>query len=316
VWPIHIGLLAGWVGLVLAGVCFILPAAILVTLIAWAYSEFGTLPQVAGVLYGIKPVIIAVVAQALWRLGRGTLKTWSRVGLAAAAMGLAAAGVHELVLLCIAGATMALGRWFMGPKRTPPAVLAVGPIPWAGAMLLAAPAVAVPFTLGGLFLFFLKVGSILYGSGYVLLAFLRADLVERFGWLTETQLLDAIAVGQFTPGPIFTTATFVGYVLAGVPGAIIATVGIFLRAFFFVAMSGLLLPWMRSSPIVGAFLDGVVIASLALMAVVTWGLARTALVDGLTGVLAVASAALLWRFKPNSAWLIIAGGMVGWLASL
>jgi chromate transporter len=164
-------------------------------------------------------------------------------------------------------------------------------------------------------LFFLKVGSVLFGSGYVLLAFLRADLVERWGWLTEAQLLDAIAIGQVTPGPLFTTATFIGYVLGGLPGAALATLGIFLPAFVFVALSGPLVPRIRRSATAGAFLDGVNAASLALMAIVTWHLARAALVDPLTVALALGSGVVLVLVRPNSAWLVLAGGLVGLLVS-
>jgi chromate transporter len=167
-----------------------------------------------------------------------------------------------------------------------------------------------------MFLFFLKVGSVLYGSGYVLLAFLRSDLVERFGWLTESQLLDAVAVGQVTPGPVFTTATFIGYLLGGWPAALLATAGIFLPAFFFVAISGPLVPRLRRSPIAGAALDGINAASLALMAVVTWRLGAAALVDWVTLVLALIATVLLLRWKINSAWLVIGGGIVGTAASL
>lgn len=175
---------------------------------------------------------------------------------------------------------------------------------------------SMPFNLWTLFLFFAKVGSVLFGSGYVLLAFLNADLVERWHWLTDAQLMDAIAVGQFTPGPVFTTATFIGYVLAGTKGAVVATAGIFIPAFFFVAISGPFVPRLRKSAIAGAFLDGVNVASLALMAVVTWRLGATTLVDGVTGLLALASAFLLFRYRVNSVWLILAGAGFGYLVFL
>ena len=174
---------------------------------------------------------------------------------------------------------------------------------------------AAPFGLLPLFLFFLKVGSVLFGSGYVLLAFLRSDLVIRWGWLTDAQLLDAVAVGQVTPGPVFTTATFIGYLLGGLPGAAVATLGIFLPAFVFVALSGPLVPRLRRSATAGAFLDGVNAASLALMAVVTWRLGRAALVDPTTIALALASGVLLIRYRLNSAWLVLAGGLIGLIRS-
>jgi chromate transporter len=168
-----------------------------------------------------------------------------------------------------------------------------------------------PISLGRIFLSFLKVGALLYGSGYVLLAFLRTDLVVNYHWLTEQQLLDAVAIGQFTPGPVFTTATFIGYVLAGVPGAIVATVGIFLPSFCFVALLARIIPHIRNSPWSAAFLDGVNVSALGLMAGVTWQLGRAAILDLPTALLALVAVVLLFRFKINSAWLVLAGGMVG-----
>jgi chromate transporter len=162
-----------------------------------------------------------------------------------------------------------------------------------------------------LFLIFLKIGAVLYGSGYVLLAFLRNDLVIRTGWLTNQQLLDAVAIGQFTPGPVFTTATFIGYVLGGLPGAVLATVGIFLPSFVFVAAVNPLIPRLRASPWMSALLDGVNVAALGLMAGVTWELGRAAIIDWLTALLAILAAVLLLRFKLNSAWLVLGGGLVG-----
>ncbi|MFP2929203.1 chromate efflux transporter [Pyxidicoccus sp. 3LG] len=316
---IHIGhRRGGWPGLVVAGTCFILPAFFIVGAIAWAYTRFGSLPRVDALLYGVKAVIISVVLQALW----GLLRTGVRTRLAAA-VGVVAVvagflGVNELLLLVLCGLAVLL--WRAGERRwrgAPPgagsttaSLLPLWPVP-----VLGAAATAVPFTPHGLFLFFLKVGSVLYGSGYVLLAFLRSDLVERYGWLTEAQLLDAVAVGQVTPGPVFTTATFIGYVLGGASGAVVATVGIFLPAFVFVALSGPLVPRLRRSWVAGAFLDGVNVASLALMAVVTWQLGRAALVDAWTVGLAVVSAVLLIRFRVNSAWLVLGGGAVGVLVA-
>lgn len=312
---IHLGReRAGWAGLLVAGVCFILPASLIVTAVAWAYVAFGTLPQAAGLLYGVKPVIIAVVAQALWALARTALTTRLTAALAGLATVLGFLGVPELTLLFGAGLLGVLARAAPGGRddagEAPRAAIAAGPL-LAMAPLAPAAAAAAPFGLWPLFLAFLKVGSVLFGSGYVLLAFLRADLVERLGWLTEGQLLDAVAVGQITPGPVFTTATFIGYVLAGPAGAAIATVGIFLPAFFFVAVSGPLIPRIRQSPSAGAFLDGVIAASLALMAVVTAQLATAAVVDGVTAAIALVSAFLLIRLRINSAWLVLAGGALG-----
>jgi chromate transporter len=286
---IHIGARrAGFPGLLVAGACFIFPAMCIVMACAWAYVTFGKLPQVAGILYGVKPVIIAVVLQALWSLGKTAIKSSSLGLITVAAVAAVFFGVNELVVLLCAGAVMMLtataGR--------------------SGTTLLAAP-------LGTLFLLFLKIGSVLYGSGYVLLAFLRSDFVERLGWLTEAQLLDAVAIGQVTPGPVFTTATFIGYILGGPLAAVVATIGIFLPAFFFVAISGPLIPKIRQSRLAGAFLDGVNAASLALMIVVTWQLGRAAVFDAVTVVLAVAAGVALIRYKVNSAWLVAAGAAVG-----
>jgi chromate transporter len=322
---IHVGhARAGWVGLLVAGTCFILPAVVIVTACAWAYVQLGSLPQVAGILYGVKPVVIAVVLQALWRLGRTALRG---SGLALVAFGAAVAsalGADELAVLGAAALVSALahvvrrssqppapGRggsaFTLGPVLVPSAVAGLGSVAAAGGV---APAVG----LWPLFAFFVKVGSVLFGSGYVLLAFLRGGLVHERGWLTESQLLDAVAIGQVTPGPVFTTATFIGYLLAGGPGAAAATVGIFLPAFAFVAMSGPLVPRLRRSRLAGAVLDGVNAASLALMAVVTVQLARVALVDWPTLSLAVASAACLLGLRVNSSWLVVGGALAGLVA--
>ena len=323
---IHIGLArAGWPGLLVAGACFILPAALIVGALAWAYVRYGALPQAAGLLAGVAPVVIAVVVQALWGLGRTAVKS-ARLGvLALAATVGAALGLHELLVLAGAAAIMA-AMHLVGVRGAPaivPALLpAHAPSGWGQAVggsaaatvaTTAAGGVAGPIGLWPLFGVFAKVGSVLFGSGYVLLAFLRADLVARLGWLSERQLLDAIAIGQVTPGPVFTTATFVGYVLAGPGGAVVATVGIFLPAFVFVALSGPLVPRLRRSPLAGAVLDGVNVASLALMAVVTAQLARSALTSPATIALVLVSTVLLLHWRVNSAWLVLGGALIGLL---
>jgi chromate transporter len=270
---IHIGhRRAGWRGLLVAGICFIVPAFALVFTLAWAYVRFGKLPQTQSLLYGVKPVIIAVVLQALWALSQSAL----------------------------------IARRSSSPSAAVivPALSTVG---------LASAVGAAGVQLSTLFLVFLKIGSVLFGSGYVLLAFLRADLVERLHWMTEAQLLDAIAVGQVTPGPVFTTATFIGYILAGSSGAVVATIGIFAPAFVFVALSGPLVPRLRKSRTAGAFLDGINVASLALMAVVTWQLGRSTLIDVWTVGLAVLSAVVLLRWRVNSVWLVLGGAIAGLL---
>lgn len=313
---IHIGhRRAGWAGLLVAGGCFIVPAALITLGFAWGYVRFGAVPEMSALLYGVKPVIIAVVAQALWGLGRAGLRSRRSLGLAALCVGASLFGIHELAVLAGAGVLAVSHRLAAGrPAGPSPGAAAVAvplAVPLAGGAAATAAAASVPFGLLPLFLFFVKVGSVLFGSGYVLLAFLRADLVERYGWMTEAQLLDAVAVGQVTPGPVFTAATFIGYLLGRVPGALVATAGIFLPAFFFVALSGPLIPRVRRSAVASAFLDGVNAASLALMAVVSYRLARAAVIDWLTGALAIATALLLIRYRVSSLWLILAGAVIG-----
>ena len=305
---IHIGhRQAGWPGLLVAGSSFILPAMLIVMSFAWAYVRYGSLPQVAGILYGVKPVIIAIVLHALWSLSRTAIKSKFLAVVGIVAVILTVLRIHELLVLFGAGLVAVLVRTIAQRSKDLKSL-----VPALALLFQTGTAGAASFGLWPLFLFFLKVGAILYGSGYVLLAFIRADLVERWHWLTEAQLLDAIAVGQVTPGPVFTTATFIGYVLGGTRGAIVATLGIFLPAFFFVAVSGPLVPRIRRSPLAGAFLDGVNVAALALMLVVTYQLGRAAVVDFTTLVLALISVFILFRWRVNSAWLIIAGAIVGW----
>ena len=311
---IHIGQLrAGFAGLVVAGACFILPAAAIVLVIAWMYVRYGTMPQAVGLLYGIKPVIIAVVLQALWGLGRTAIKSRLLAAIAIVALTASLLDVNDMIVLLGGGIVMLSIRAFEDRDAARATLAAIPAARTAGAKgaALAAAAVAVPFSLTTLFLFFLKVGAVLFGSGYVLLAFLRTDLVDRLRWLTEAQLLDAVAVGQVTPGPVFTTATFIGYILGGFRGAVVATLGIFLPSFFFVSISGPLIPHLRRSPLAGAFLDGVNVGAWALMAAVTLFLAHDAIVDVTTTILALASAVVLIRYRVNSAWLVFGGGLVG-----
>ena len=304
---IHVGYdRAGWRGLVAAGVCFILPAALIVGLLAWAYVQYGRTPQGEALLYGIKPVIIAIVLQALIRLGRAAIKGPLLAVIGAAALLLYLLGVNELLLLFGGGLVMVSAQAIRQGS-----VWSGTFLPFLGVGGLARLVESAPVRLDQLFFIFLKVGSVLYGSGYVLLAFLRNDFVLRLGWLTDQQLLDAVAIGQFTPGPVFTTATFIGYILAGIPGAVLATLGIFLPSFCFVALLNRIVPFMRRSVWTAVLLDGINVAALGLMAGVTWQLGREAMVDGLTIFVAVAAAILLFRFKLNSAWLVLAGGIVG-----
>ena len=313
---LHIGQLrAGFAGLVVAGACFILPAAAIVMAIAWMYVRYGAMPQAVGLLYGIKPVIIAVVLQALWGLGRTAIKSRLLAAIAIVSFIAALFDVNDMIVL-IGGGVVMMAIRAVEDRDAARATLAALPTVATRASAvkpaaIAAAVVAVPFSLTTLFLFFLKVGAVLFGSGYVLLAFLRTDLVDRLHWLTQAQLLDAVAVGQVTPGPVFTTATFIGYILGGFRGAVVATLGIFLPSFFFVSISGPLIPHIRRSPLAGAFLDGVNVGAWALMAAVTLFLARAAVVDVITMILAITSAFVLIRYRINSAWLVIGGGLIG-----
>jgi chromate transporter len=297
---------AGFAGLVAAGVCFIIPAFLIVLAFAWAYVEFNILPATGWLLYGVKPVVIAIILQALWALGKKAIKGPLTIVAGGVTLALYFFNINNLLLLIGAGLVVMLGQnW----QRLRPNAAVTGLLPLPALIL---PALnSEPFNLTRLFWVFLKIGAVLYGSGYVLLAFLQADLVTNLGWLTEQQLLDAVAVGQVTPGPVFTTATFIGYILGGVPGAIAATVGIFLPSFIFVAISNPIIPRIRNSLWASALLDGVNAASLGLMAAVTWQLGVASLVDPLTITLAIISAVLLFRFKVNSTWLILGGAIAG-----
>jgi chromate transporter len=303
---IHIGRVrAGWRGLVVAGVCFILPAALIVLVFAWTYARYGSTPGAQDLLYGIVPVVIAVIVQALWGLLKTAVKGPLTALVGVAALVLYLSGVPEIPLLAGGALVVVLARgvrrkWGAGTGASAPLGVPLG--------LLAVSATSTGMV--PLFLSFLKIGSLLFGSGYVLLAFLRSEFVGP-GMLTQRQLVDAVAIGQVTPGPVFPTATFIGYLLEGVPGAIVATVGIFLPAFVFVVLTGPIIPRLRSSPIMSNFLDGVNVVSLALMAGVSWYLGRTAVVDLLTAVLAIVALVLSYRFKINPAWLVLGGGVVG-----
>jgi chromate transporter len=310
---------AGWAGLVVAGVCFIGPAMLMVLAIAWAYVAYGTLPQVNWLFYGIQPVVVAIITQAVWNLGRTVFKgPWSAV-VAAGVAALYLLGINVLVLLF--GGGLVYGLVVLARRRRSsvarPAALfapvASGGHVARGLALLGAAAAAVPFSQVLLFLTFLKIGAVIYGSGYVLLAFLRADLVQNLHWLTDKQLLDAVSVGQFTPGPVFTTATFIGYVLGGWRGAIVATLGIFAPSFVFIPLIHPVARRLRQSPLTAPLLDGVNVAAVALMAGVLVQLGQHSLTDWLTWALALGALAVLLRFKVNSAWLILLGAAVGLL---
>lgn len=302
---------AGWRGLVTAGASFILPAALIVLAFAWAYVEYGGTPSGEALLNGIKPVVVVIVAQALLKLGRSAIKGWLTGLMNVAATAAYLVGFNELAILALGGLVVLTLR----SAASRPQILSLMPVWGAGGLAAAAPG-GDPLPLGRLFLVFLKAGAFLYGSGYVLLAFLHNDLVGGLQVLTDQQLLDAIAIGQFTPGPVFTTATFIGYVLAGFPGAVVATLGTFLPSFLFVGAITPLARRIRDRVWTGALLDGVNAAALGLMAGVTFQLGVDALADPLTVAIGISSALLLWRTRINSTWLIAGGAAVGLLASV
>ncbi|HET7024547.1 MAG TPA: chromate efflux transporter [Gemmatimonadales bacterium] len=302
---IHLGYRrAGWRGLLAAGVGFILPAVLLTALLAWGYVRFGALGGVAGALAGAKAVAFVVVLRALWDFGRSALTTHWRIALSIGALAASLLGADELVILGIA---VVLGLATVRRRA--------GPAAPAGYPLLTRllPALAGPPTLPTLLLTFLKFGAVLFGSGYVLLAFLHGDLVDRLHWLTDRQLLDAVAAGQLTPGPVFSTATFVGYLVAGGRGAAVATIGIFVPAFLFVAVSGPLISRWKDAPAFRATLDAVIAASLGLMGAVTVLLGRTGITSWATFALATAAAFALWRWRVNAAWVLVVGTALGYL---
>jgi chromate transporter len=310
---IHLGYKrAGWPGLLLAGACFILPAALITGLFAWVYVRFGTIPEVGFLLYGIKPAILAVVLGALFRLAKTTYKNAFPIVISVLAVAASLAGGDELFVL-FGGGFLGIARVLATTKKETPKAAAF--------VLLGLPASTLPTTLAEasltkLGLFFLKIGSVLYGSGYVLISFLRGGLVTERHWLTEQQLLDAVAIGQFTPGPVFTTATFIGYLIQGVPGAIVATLGIFLPSFVFVALTNPWIPKMRSSKVLSGFLDGVNPAALGLMAAVVIQLGADALVGWPAWVIGALAAPLALFTKLNPTWLIVGGAILGFVSSL
>jgi chromate transporter len=323
---IHIGYQrAGWWGLIAAGVAFIVPAMLIVIGLAWAYVQYGTTPQAEALFYGVQPVVIVIIAQALWLLGRKAVKNVVTAGVGLSAFGLYLVGANEILLLLAGGVLVMLVENIRSIRSSSTSLflplsltlsrfsfLAFENLPLSTVSPILA---AQPFSLPVLFFTFLKIGSVLYGSGYVLLAFLQADFVNNLGWLTEQQLLDAIAVGQVTPGPVFTTATFIGFILGGAPGALVATVGIFLPAFVLVAVTTPFIPRLRQSIWFSGLLDGVNVASAGLMAGVMLLLARTAYVDIPTILIGVVAALLLLRFKVNATWLIAGGAAIGLVLS-
>ena len=305
---IHVGLeQAGILGAIVAGVCFIVPAMLLVWGLAIAYVEYQTLPAVGWLLYGVKPVIIAIIIQSLSKLWRSGLKNTPTWVAGCLVLILYFFNINEVALMLGAGLVVTLVQNLNILKKTKSLPIILFPF-----SVLPLPATPKPWT--AVFLSFLKIGSVLYGSGYVLLAFVQQEFVDRNHWLTSQQLLDAVAIGQFTPGPVLTTATFIGYLLAGNLGAIAATIGIFLPAFIFVPAINPFVSKLRKSPWTAGFLDGVNAASIGLMAAVCLELGRGTLIDIWTVTMAIASLVVLLKFpKFNSAWLLITGAAIGWL---
>lgn len=319
---IHLGFLrGGWPGLLLAGACFIVPAVSLTTLLAWAYMTYGAVPQVADLLYGIKPAVLAVILGALWRLGQKSVKEW-RLGFLGLAVTLVALTEFSGVFALIGGGLV--GMFWLKITRSDDRghVAVIAPIAGAGASMLASQGALVGApTLWALGLFFLKIGAILYGSGYVLIAFLEEELVHGYAWLTQEQLLEAVAIGQFTPGPVLSTAAFIGYLVSGgkLSWALVAAGAIFLPSFVFVAALNPVLPRLRESQWVASFLDAVNVCAVGVMAAVTIELAYFQVFDTLTleGVpkiiIAIGAAVLgLWR-GVGAVWLVIGGAVAGWL---
>lgn len=302
-----------WPGVFTAGACFIFPAFVITAVLAALYVEFGSLPAIEPILVGIKPAVLAIILGALWRLGKAALKSWHLIPIGLAAAIALFLGVNEIAALLGGGIIGALWlRWMRDPGAGLGSFLLPFVVAFSGGIAaLQSTSEHIPlWKIGG---FFLKVGAILYGSGYVLFAFIEGDLVNDYGWLTSQQLLDAIAVGQFTPGPILTTATFIGYLLGGIPGAIIATVGIFLPAFVFVGILNPLVPKLRASVWAGAFLDAVNVCAVALMLVVTLRLGQAAVTDVTSVIVFLLAAVAALRFRMNSAYVVLGGGILGWL---
>ncbi len=317
---LHIGFVRGGiVGLVVAGISFILPAALITLGCAWVYDRFQTVPQAEALLYGIKPAVIAVILSAVWRLGKTAAKGPFLIGIGFLVMVLVLFGINEIIALLgggIVGILWQLGSR-LGKGKT---LLGFAWFPSSQLALAVTTASSSSVTLPSLGLFFLKIGCVLFGSGYILVAYLQGGLVEQYQWLTQQQLLDAVAIGQFTPGPVLTTATFIGYVLAGPSGALVATLGIFGPSFLFVLATNPLIPRLRQSAVAGAFLDAVNASAIGLMTAVTIELARYTLIDWEAkqidwgaGLIALVSAAVLFRYKVNSAWLVLGGAAIGWL---
>ena len=310
----HIGYeRAGWKGLLAAGAAFIFPAALLTGLAAWAYVTWGRLPEVEPFLAGIKPAVLVIILGALWKLGRKAIRGWELAVLALLIVVAAMAGVSEILVLLGGGV---LGMAWLGSRRSDSGTAARWlPILFQSANSTAAVAAAgtaaAGVSLWKLGWFFLKVGSVLYGSGYVLIAFLEGGLVQDLGWITQAELLDAVALGQFTPGPVLSTATFIGYLVEGIPGAVIATIGIFLPAFLFVGLLNPLIPRLRTSRWLSAFLDAVNAAAVALMVAVSIGIGQQVLITPEAIIITALAAVAVFGFRVSAVWIVIGSALLG-----
>ncbi|KST69098.1 chromate efflux transporter [Mastigocoleus testarum] len=315
---IHIGYIhAGLLGLVVAGVCFIFPAVLVTAGFAWMYVQFGQLPEVSPFLYGIKPAILAIIFGAMWRLGKRAAKSHQLIVIGLIVLLGLFLGLNELLSLLLGGIVGMLWLRFRSTGSLGATILFFPPT--SSVALKTADVTAnsniSPWQIA---LFFLKVGSVLYGSGYVLVAFLKGELVDSLGWLTQQQLLDAIAIGQFTPGPVLSTATFIGYVIAGIPGALAATLGMFLPSFVFVAILNPIIPRLRASRWLGAFLDAVNISSVALMLFVTIKLAGGIFIDEVSidwfaALISLIAGVLVIRIRLNAVWIVLGGATAGFV---
>jgi len=294
----------GWPGLIVAGVCFIVPACLATLALAWAYVRFGSVSWVQGLLYGAKPVMVAILLQAIWNLGRTAFRRWSLGALGVAALAAAWLGAPPIAVLLASGGVLLCACWAKTRFQSTQAIAFLPAAAAAGTATASA-------SLASVALLFLKLGVVVFGSGYVLLAFLKADLVDRLHWITEPQLIDAVTAGQITPGPVFATATFVGFLLHGWPGAAVATVSIFLPSFVMAGMVGALAGRIRQSELAAAFLDGVNAAAVAVMAAVAWPLGRAAIVDGSTAGIGFAGLILLLVLRINATWVVLLAALLG-----
>ncbi len=293
----------GFRGMIVAGTCFILPAALMTGTLGWLYVKYGALPEVEPFLRGIKPAVIAIILGALWRLGKTAVKSVSLVPVGLAVAGALLLGVNEVIALIGGGLLGLMGLYWWRQRLVCAGLLVLGP----GLLQVG----SVDYALWKLGLFFLKVGAVLYGSGYVLIAFLDGDLVQNYGWLTEQQLLDAVAIGQFTPGPVLTTATFIGVMLGGWTGGLVATVAIFLPSFVFVSILNPLIPRLRKSPLTAAFLDAINVSAVALMLIVTIRLGISVLTGWQPTLILILAVVAVVRYRLNAGWIVGGGAALG-----